>query len=543
MDGDDPQGKDDARRRALGREARTEPEPGAPPFGTGAAAGVGAAEGPAAGVIEGDHAFFGHPRGLLTLFTTELWERFSYYGMRAILLFYLTDTVANGGLGIDETTGLALVSVYGTSVYLLSVVGGWLADRVIGSRRSVLYGGIIIAAGHVSLTIPGTGFSMAGIAMVALGTGLLKPNVSSMVGELYARDDPRRDSGFSIFYMGINLGSFVAPFLVGAARAWGGYHAGFAVAAVGMAVALVFFVAGRRYLGEAGAHVPNPVRPEERAKIARIFLLIAAGVVLVGLFAVLVAGGFDISTFIDTMSYLAFLAPIAYFVVMYRSPRVTDAERPRVIAYIPLFVAAMLFWMIFEQAATTLSAFAKDRTDLTFFGVGISPEFFQSVNPLSIIVLAPVFAWIWLKTGDRPTTANKFAIGLTLASVSFLFLAVASAVVGDGKAPSWVLVLVYVIQTLGELCLSPVGLAATTLLAPKAFRSQAMALWFLAPAAGQAITAQVVQVTEGASDTAYFGSIGAVTLVFALALFALAPWVTRHIRHADELEGAHTAGA
>src|SRR5690606_22813234 len=216
---------------------------------------------------------------------------------------------------------------------------------------------------------------------------------------------------------------------------------------------------------------------------------------------------------------------------------------PRVIAYIPLFVAAMLFWMIFEQAATTLSAFAKDRTELSIFGIGISPEFFQSVNPLSIILLAPVFAWIWIRTGDRPTTANKFAIGLALASVSFLFLAAASAVVGDGKAPAWVLVLVYVIQTLGELCLSPVGLAATTLLAPRAFRSQAMALWFLAPAAGQAITAQVVQVTEGASDTAYFGSIGAVTLVFALALFALAPWVTRHIRHADELEGAHTAGA
>src|SRR6478735_2861638 len=531
---DGADGREDDLPGRIEREAVTEPDPGAPPVGPGTAAGVAAREsgvGPAAGHIEGDHAFFGHPRGLLTLFTTELWERFSYYGMRAILLFYLTDTVATGGLGIGETTGLALVSIYGTSVYLLSVVGGWLADRVIGSRRSVLYGGIIIAAGHVSLTIPGLVFSMVGIAMVALGTGLLKPNVSSMVGELYARDDPRRDSAFSIFYMGINIGSFIAPFLVGAARAWGGYHAGFAVAAIGMGVALVFFVAGRRYLGEAGAHVPNPVRPEERAKIARIFLLIAGGVVLVGLVAVLVAGGFEISTFIDTMSYLAFLAPIAYFIVMYRSPRVTDAERPRVIAYIPLFVAAMLFWMIFEQAATTLSAFAKNRTDLTFFGVGISPEFFQSVNPLSIIVLAPVFAWIWIKTGDRPTTANKFAIGLTLASVSFLFLAVASAVVGDGKAPSWVLVLVYVIQTLGELCLSPVGLAATTLLAPKAFRSQAMALWFLAPAAGQAITAQVVQVTEGASDTAYFGGIGAITLAFAAVLACLAGWVHRESGH------------
>ncbi|WP_083649248.1 peptide MFS transporter [Cellulosimicrobium sp. CUA-896] len=472
-----------------------------------------------------------------------MWERFSYYGMRAILLFYLTDTVANGGLGLDDTTGLALVSIYGTSVYLLSVVGGWLADRVIGSRRSVLYGGIIIAAGHVSLTVPGLAFSMTGIALVALGTGLLKPNVSSMVGELYARDDPRRDSAFSIFYMGINIGSFIAPFLVGAARAWGGYHAGFAVAAVGMAVALVFFVAGRRYLGQAGAHVPNPVRREERGAITRIFLAIAGGMVVVGLIAVVVAGGFGIDTFIDTMSYLAFLAPIAYFVVMYRSPRVTDAERPRVIAYIPLFVAAMLFWMIFEQAATTLSEFARDRTQLSIVGVTISPEFFQSINPAAIIVLAPVFAWIWIRTGDRPSTASKFALGLTLAAVSFLGLALASALVGDGRAPAWVLAGVYVVQTLGELCLSPVGLAATTLLAPRAFRSQAMAVWFLAPAAGQAITAQLVQVTEDVSDTAYFGGIGAVTLLFAVALFALAPWVTAHIRRADELEGAHTAGS
>jgi POT family proton-dependent oligopeptide transporter len=496
-----------------------------------------------AGELAGDRAFFGHPRGLMTLFTTELWERFSYYGMRAILLYYLTDTVANGGLGINERTGLALVSIYGTSVYLLSVVGGWLADRLIGSRRSTLYGGIIIAAGHVLLAVPAAGASYVGIALVALGTGLLKPNVSSMVGELYARDDERRDSGFSIFYMGINIGSFTAPFLVGAARAWGGYHAGFLVAAVGMAVALVFFVAGGKYLGRAGGTAPNPIRPEERPKLVRGLLIIVAGIVVVALIASVVAGGFNLDTFIDTMSYLAFIAPVAYFVAMYRSPKVTDAERPRVIAYIPLFVAAMLFWMIFEQAATTLASFAQNRTDLDLFGVTISPEFFQSINPLSIIILAPVFAWIWTRTHDRPPTATKFAMGLGLAAISFLIMSAASALIGDGKAPAWVLVVVYVVQTLGELCLSPVGLAATTLLAPKAFRTQAMAVWFLAPAAGQAITAQLIKATEGTSDTVYFGGIGAVALLFALALLLLSPWVGRHIRHADELEGAVTAGS
>jgi POT family proton-dependent oligopeptide transporter len=495
-----------------------------------------------AGELAGDRAFFGHPRGLMTLFTTELWERFSYYGMRAILLYYLTDTVADGGLGIDERTGLALVSIYGTSVYLLSVVGGWLADRLIGSRRSTLYGGIIIAAGHVLLAVPAAAASYVGIALVALGTGLLKPNVSSMVGELYARDDERRDSGFSIFYMGINIGSFTAPFLVGAARAWGGYHAGFLVAAVGMAIALVFFVAGGKYLGRAGGTAPNPIRPEERAKLVRGLGIIVVGIVVVALIASVVAGGFNLDTFIDTMSYLAFIAPVAYFVAMYRSPKVTDAERPRVIAYIPLFVAAMLFWMIFEQAATTLASFAQNRTDLDLFGVTISPEFFQSINPLSIIVLAPVFAWIWTKTHDRPPTATKFAMGLGLAAISFLIMSAASALIGDSKAPAWVLVVVYVVQTLGELCLSPVGLAATTLLAPRAFRTQAMAVWFLAPAAGQAITAQLIKATEGTSDTAYFGGIGAVALLFALGLLLLSPWVGRHIRHADELEGSVTAG-
>ncbi|MCK9796039.1 peptide MFS transporter [Isoptericola sp. 4D.3] len=492
---------------------------------------------------EGDRAFFGHPRGLMTLAGTEMWERFSYYGMRAILLYYLTDTVADGGLGMDATTGAAFVSIYGTSVYLLSVVGGWLADRMIGARRSVLYGGVIIAAGHVSLTVPTYGFSMLGIGLVAFGTGLLKPNVSSMVGELYSRDDERRDPAFSIFYMGINLGSFFSPLIVGVvADAWG-YHAGFLVAAIGMAFALVFFVGGYRFLGAAGTDVPNPITPEDRPAVVRLGLYVLGVIVAASLLAVVVAGGWAVETFIDAVSYLALVTPVVLLTVMYRSKRVTDAERPRIVAYVPLFVAAMLFWMIFEQAATTLAAFAADRTQLQLFGIDLSPAFFQSVNPASIIILAPVFAWIWTKTGDRPPTAYKFVMGLTLAALSFLFLAGMSAVFADELAPPWVLMGVYVIQTLGELCLSPVGIAATTLLAPRAFRGQAMALWFLSSAAGQAITAQTIEATEGVSDTRYFGGIGVVALVFAGILLLLAPWVTRHIRHADELEHTRSAGA
>ena len=487
-----------------------------------------------------ERQFFGQPFGLFTLFTTELWERFSYYGMRAILFYFLTDTAANSGLGLDDATGAALVAVYGSAVYLVTVIGGWVADRLIGARRAVLWGGVVIAAGHVSLAVPAVWTAYLGIVLVALGTGLLKPNVSSMVGELYRRDDPRRDSGFSIFYMGINIGSFSAPFVVELARSIAGYHAGFSVAAVGMGLALVAFVTGRRYLHGAGDRVPNPLTAADRPKVARTGGLLAVGVVVVSLVAWGVAslsnGGAPgpLDVVIDALSYLALLAPVVMFLVMFRSPKVNAAERTRLAAYIPLFVAATLFWMIFEQASNTLSQYARDSTDLQAFGVTLSPVLYQSVNPLAIIVLAPVFAWLWVRLDDRPPTAVKFAIGLTLAALSFLFLAGASAVAGDGKSPWWVLVVVYVVQTLGELCLSPVGLAATTLLAPLAFRGQAMALWFLAPAAGQAITAQLIGATEGVSRTAFFGGIGAVTLVVAVAMFAVAPWVTRRIREGEE---------
>jgi proton-dependent oligopeptide transporter, POT family len=474
-----------------------------------------------------EKTFFGHPRGLMTLFTTELWERFSYYGMRAILLLYLTDQAH--GLGLGQSLGEAVVSIYGASVYLLSVLGGWFADRVFGARRTVLYGGVVIVSGHLSLAIPVDGLAYLGIALVALGTGLLKPNVSTMVGTLYADGDERRDSAFSIFYMGINIGSFSAPFVVGFLRREFGFHVAFAAAAVGMTLALVAYVLGRRTLQGRGDAPPNPLTAEDRPTMLKVSGAVIALLVVVFAVSAWISGGIGPKPVVDAISYLCFLAPIAYFTMLLRSPLVTPTEKQQVRAYIPLFVAAMLFFMLFEQAATTLTTFAADRTSLELLGISISPEFFQSVNPFSIIVLAPVFAAVWIKLGDRgPGIGQKFATGLLLAGISFAIMGVASAVTGDGLAsPLW-LVLVYVVQTLGELFLSPVGLAATTVLAPKAFLSQMMALWFLAPAAGQAITAQLVQATEGASDTAYFGGLAVVTIVFALALYFLSPWIRRH---------------
>jgi proton-dependent oligopeptide transporter, POT family len=360
--------------------------------------------------------------------------------------------------------------------------------------------------------------------------------VSSMVGELYRREDPRRDSAFSIFYMGINIGSLSAPFVVGAVQEIWGYHAGFLVAAIGMAAALVVYVLGRPYLGKAGDVPPNPLTPADRAPVTRLFLAVLVGVLLALLLAWLIRGDFTLDTFVDALSYIALAAPVATFWVMFRSPKVTAHERTRLTAYVPLFIAAMLFWMIFEQAATTLADYAKDSTERVIGGLHVSPVFYQSLNPAFIIILAPVFAWLWLKLDDRPPTAYKFALGLTFAALSFVFLAAMSSAASGGKSPWWVLVVVYFVQTIGELCLSPVGLAATTLLAPRAFRGLAMALWFLATSAGNAITAQLVQATAGATNTQYFGGIGIVALAFAGGMFAVAPWVTRHIRAGAESE-------
>lgn len=488
-----------------------------------------------------DRGFAGQPRGLMIMFQTELWERFSYYGMRAILFYYLTDTLANHGLGIDKPTGLAIVSIYGAAVYLLSVVGGWFADRIVGSRRAVLHGGLIIMAGHVALAVPSVLFSFLGIALVAIGTGLLKPNVSALVGQLYDANDARRDSGFSIFYMGINLGAFIAPIIVGLLRAHWGYHAGFAAAAIGMAFSLVFYVAGRKYLRGKGDLPGNPLDAEARAGLPRLAGIVALAVAA-AFGASVMWNGLSLKTPIDVISLLAFGTPIAVFTLLLTSPKVEPAEREHVKAYIPIWLAAMLFWMIFEQAATTMSRFAAERTEPSLLGFRFEPEFFQSINPIVIVLLAPVFAILWVRrSGLFPSTAQKMAIGLVAATASFLLLALASKLAGDMRAPAFWLALVFVVQTLGELCVSPIGLSATTLLAPKAFQSQMMALWFLASAAGQAITAQMVQLTQGISDTDYFVLMSAITGLGALLMFLIAPWVRRKLADLGEpvATGAH----
>lgn len=474
--------------------------------------------------------FFGHPKGLFTLFFTEFWERFSYYGMRAILVYYMYYEVSKGGLGLNESTALSIMSIYGALVYMSGIIGGWMADRLFGTSKAIFYGGILIMFGHLFLAIPGS-VSMFFVSMVliVIGTGLLKPNVSSVVGDLYATEDHRRDAGFSIFYMGINLGGFLAPLMVGTVGMKYNFHLGFGLAAIGMFVGLVtFVVTKKKNLGLAGTNVPNPLSPQKRKKT---FTIIGLGTTMIAIICAITIpkGILTVDSFIALIGFLGLLIPIIYFVVMYRSSKTTDKERSRIIAYIPLFIASVMFWAILEQGSTILANYADKRTQLDFGSIHISPAWFQSLNPLFIITMAPVFAWLWMKLGDRqPTIPQKFSLGLLFAGLSFLVILLPAYLGGSDSLvnPLW-LVLSYFIVVLGELCLSPVGLSATTKLAPAAFSAQTMSLWFLSNAAAQAINAQIVKFYSAETEMLYFGVIGGISILLSLLLFLIAPRIQR----------------
>ncbi|MGM7723455.1 peptide MFS transporter [Metabacillus sp. Hm71] len=470
--------------------------------------------------------FFGHPKGLFTLFFTEFWERFSYYGMRAILVFYMYYEVSKGGLGIEENTALAIMSIYGSLVYMSGIIGGWLADRVFGTSNAVFYGGILIMLGHIVLAVPGSvPMFFVSMVLIVLGTGLLKPNVSSVVGEIYSEEDNRRDSGFSIFYMGINLGGFLAPLIVGTVGMRYNFHLGFGIAAVGMFLGLLVFIfTKKKNLGLAGTLIANPMSPSEKKKVYTIIGL-GAAIIAIIIAITIPAGILTINSFIALVGILGILIPTIYFIVMYRSPKTTAVERSRIIAYIPLFIASVMFWAIQEQGSTILANYADKRTQLDFAGIHISPAWFQSLNPLFIIILAPFFAWLWVKLGNRqPSIPKKFSLGLLFAGLSFLVILLPAYIGGEDALvnPLW-LVLSYFIVVLGELCLSPVGLSATTKLAPAAFSAQTMSLWFLSNAAAQAINAQIVRFYTPETEMVYFGTIGGAAIVLSILLFSLSP--------------------
>ena len=448
----------------------------------------------------------GHPRGLTTLFLTEFWERFSYYGMRAILFLFMVASTEVGGLGFDTEKAAWIYGLYTGSVYLTAIPGGFVADRLLGLRRAVLVGGILIAAGHYTLAFHGLSTFYGGLILIVLGTGLLKPNISSMVGKLYAPDDDRRDAGFSIFYMGINLGAFVSPFLCGYLGQRIGWHWGFGAAGVGMTLGLLQYVLGGTRLGTVG-FLREP--PKEAGKL---WLLVAFAVALLGT-ALILSGQYR--------DYLIVGSAAVLFAWLLLKGAENSIERKRIAAIALLFIFATLFWAGFEQAGSSLTLFADRITHNQFFGHPSS--WFQSVEPFFVITLAPVFAWLWVRLGSRqPSSPGKFAIALSLLSVSFFLVALASMLFEQQqvKVSPWWLVGVYFLHALGELSLSPVGLSMVTKLAPARILGFIMGIWFLTNALGNFLAGSVAGFFDRLPLPQLFGAVGLVSLAatFVLAL-------------------------
>src|SRR5438128_1089719 len=486
-----------------------------------------------------DRGFFGHPRGLSTLFFTEMWERFSYYGMRAILTLYMTKSLMEGGLGFDEKYASVIYATYVSSVWYLPLVGGWLADRIFGARRAVLIGGIIIASGHYSMAVSSLPSFYAGLVLIALGTGLLKPNISAMVGQLYSDKDERRDAGFSIFYMGINLGAFLSPIVVGflAQGIWfrnfisslgfdpkSSWHFGFAAAGVGMTLGLIQYLIGRNRLRNVGA------RPERKTVTARAssFDFVTGGLAVVG--GVI---GAALGFYFGEAGIVSALFPcVVFFFAGYLlgTVRLLEGnELKNVLVIFILFLFSIVFWMTFEQAGSSLTLFADRLTQTTVLGWTYPSSWFQSVQPIFVIILAPVFAGIWQKMGNRqPSSPGKFTIGLLFAGLAFVVVTSASMLTGGGRvSPLW-LVFVYFLQSIGELCLSPVGLSTVTKLAPARMVGLMMGVWFLSISIGSYIaglTTRFFAGNDAAVLTRAFGTFAAITLMAAILLALLTPLI------------------
>lgn len=486
----------------------------------------------ATGQIEGapvERTLFGHPIGLANLFGVELWERFSFYGMLTILGYYLYYSVTDGGLEMSKSTATGIVGAYGGLVYLSTVLGGWIADRLLGMERTVFYGGVVVMCGHIALAVlPGLAGVAGGLVLVALGSGALKANASSLLGTLYEKGDARCDGGFTLFYLGINLGAFIGPLITGLLQTRVGFHYGFGAAAVGMALGLTQYVVFRRNLGEHGRTVPNPLPRSGISKI--IGALVAVVVVIVVAFW---TGLVKLSNLSQVTTGVIIAASVTYFVVMLTSSKVEAVERTRVRAFIPLFIANAVFWSLFQQIFTVLAVYSDERMNWSIFGWIAPSNWIGSIEPVWIILLSPVFAIMWTRLGNRaPTTPRKFAYGVIGMGVAFLlFLPMAGT---TGKAvPALAVAGILAVFAISELLLSPIGLSVTTKLAPDAFRAQMMALYFFSVGLGTSMSGVLARYYDAAHEFAYFGIIGAVAIVAGVVVFAIAPWISRL------MEGVH----
>ncbi len=466
---------------------------------------------------------WGHPKGLATLFFTEMWERFSYYGMRALLAIFMTSAVIDGGLGFDDRTQGAIYGLYTMGVYLLALPGGWLADRLLGLKKSVWYGGIIIALGHFTMAIPGimelvgaggdgvtsldTNSFYLGLILIVVGTGLLKPNVSSIVGQLYAPGDVKRDAGFSIFYMGINIGAFVAPLLTGLLATYN-WHLGFGLAGFGMVLGLIQYKLTSKNLDGVGDLVPatTPEEVESRSKLAKATTLICAVLALLVALIFMDVISINAESIANKSKYIIAIVAFAYLLYLILFAGLNISDRKKVMAIGIVFIFSAVFWSGFEQAGSTLNLFAQRFTDRSIFGWEMPAAWFQSVNAVFIIIFAPFFGamWIWLaRKNFEPSSPLKFFFGLFGVGAGFfvMYFAAKIAANGDLAAPTW-LIFTYLLHTWGELSLSPVGLSLMTKLAPKGYQGQMMGVWFLSVSLGNLLAGLIAGEASGGTEEA-----------------------------------------
>jgi POT family proton-dependent oligopeptide transporter len=438
-----------------------------------------------------------HPEGLKTLFFTEMWERMSYYGMRALLVLFMVDSIDDGGLGFTDQNATAIYGIYTASVYLVTLPGGWIADRLLGAQKTIWYGGIIIMCGHFILAVPSIYAFFIGLIFVVLGTGLLKPNISAIVGELYAPGDPRRDAGFTIFYMGINIGAAIGPLVcstLGESETFG-WHYGFAAAGVGMLIGLIQFKVSSPRLGQAGLKPSlDANNPDDRRKMANgwRFVIIAIFLICLGT-SLLLSETVSVDPKSVASSAMIFITALSgmYFLSLFIFGRLTIEEKKRLTVIIILFLASAMFWAGFEQAGSSLNLFAERYTDRLVGSFEIPAGWFQTLNPVFIIILAPLYSAVWIALAKRhldPSTPAKFAFGLIILGLGFAIMIGAAELVvrGNEVLPTW-LIFTYLLHTMGELALSPVGLSATTKLAPKRYVGQMMGIWFLGASLGSII--------------------------------------------------------
>lgn len=464
--------------------------------------------------------FLGHPSQLGTLFGVEMFERFSFYGMQAILLLYMYTAVTEGGLGYDKGVAAGVVGAYGGTVYLATILAAWIGDRLFGPERVLFGSAVSVMLGHIALALlPGGAGLAVGLVLVALGSGGVKANASTIIAMLYGEGDDRRDAGFSIFYLGVNIGALTGQIITPVVQTEANsFHVGFGLAAVGMAAGLIQYTIFRRSLPPEGAVVPNPLPRVQRARVGIIAVVVVVALLVLTLTGVITAARLDY-----IVTGIVAVATIAYFTLMLTSPKVERIERRRVLAFLPMWVASAVFWAIFQQSFTVMLIYTDERLNRTVLGYEIPPGTVQAIQPLFVVLLAGAFAWMWTTLGSRqPSSPAKMALGTMIIGVAYL-LFIPFAGTGPNGTPLLVIAGILLLFSLGELCTSPVGQSLSTKLAPAVFRTQMVALFFLSVSMGTVLAGVLAEFYSTENEVTYFGITGVVAIVVGAVVFAVVP--------------------